>query len=49
MPDLNRKLKRIILDLEDLEEERFIDEEAEDAIGTALNILKDIYIKSTED
>jgi hypothetical protein len=48
MEDLNRKLKRIILDLEELEDERYIDSDSRKIIGEVVKKLSDMYITSTE-
>jgi len=45
---MERKLKRIILDLEELSEERYLNQEAEDEIKKAIRLLDSIRISSTE-
>ena len=45
---MERKLQRIILDLEDLVDERYINSEAKERIKDAVRILQATAIYSTE-
>lgn len=45
---MNRKLQRIILDLEDLCDEPYIDSDNQEKILKIISELKSIYIYSTE-
>jgi hypothetical protein len=46
--ELYRKIQRIILDLEELSDERSLNSDAQDGVNSAIRILKDLNVYSTE-